>query len=81
MRNPGLALLFASRFGVELPGGAETIGGLLARRAGRIPKLGERLVLDGLEFDVLGATPTRIVRVAVRRGPVRATTLSPPAGQ
>ncbi len=71
----------ASRFGVELPSGAETIGGLLARRAGRIPKLGERLVLDGLEFDVLGATPTRIERVAVRRGPVRATTLTPPAGQ
>ncbi len=70
----------ASRFGVELPGGAETIGGLLARRAGRIPQLGERLMLDGLEFDVLRATPTRVERVAVRRGPVRAIPLTPRVG-
>jgi CBS domain containing-hemolysin-like protein len=66
----------AMRFGVQLPGGAETIGGLLARKAGRIPQPGERLSLEGLEFDVLGASPTRIDRIAVRRGPVRCIALS-----
>ncbi len=60
----------AVRFGVELPGDTETIGGLLARAAGRIPQTGERYVLGGLEFDVLAATPTRLERVLVRRGPV-----------
>jgi CBS domain containing-hemolysin-like protein len=59
----------AERFGVELPTGAETIGGLLMRAAGRIPRAGERYQLAGLEFYVLSATATRIERIAVRRGP------------
>jgi CBS domain containing-hemolysin-like protein len=66
----------ASRFGVQLPAGAETIGGLLARKAGRIPQPGERLILDGMEFDVVDASPTRIHRLTARRGPVRAVVLS-----
>lgn len=60
----------AARFGVTLPREAGTLGGLLARGAGRIPQAGERFALGGLEFDVLAATPTRVERVAVRRGPV-----------
>ncbi len=60
----------AARFQVELPEEAETIGGLLARAAGRIPQAGERFAFGGLEFDVLAATPTRLERVMVRRGPV-----------
>lgn len=59
----------AERFGVELPTGAETIGGLLTRAAGRIPRAGERYQLAGLEFYVLSATATRVERIAVRRGP------------
>jgi CBS domain containing-hemolysin-like protein len=34
----------AARFQVELPEEVETIGGLLARAAGRIPQAGERYV-------------------------------------
>lgn len=58
----------AERLGAELPSGAETIGGLLLRAAGRIPQVGERFALAGLEFYVLAASPTRVERIAVRRG-------------
>ena len=62
------------RFGVQLPAAEVTIGGLLARRAGRIPTAGDRLTLGGLEFDVLQASPTRIDRLLIRSGnaPVQA---------
>jgi CBS domain containing-hemolysin-like protein len=56
----------AARFGVALPGGRETIGGVLATVLGRIPRTGERIVLGGLEFDILRASPTRLERVIVR---------------
>jgi CBS domain containing-hemolysin-like protein len=59
-----------ARFDIALPSQAETVGGLLARTAGRIPQSGERYVIAELEFDVLAATPTRVERVVVRRGPV-----------
>lgn len=58
----------AADFEVQLPETAETVGGLLSRAAGRIPKTGERYELAGLEFDILAATATRVERVAVRRG-------------
>jgi len=56
----------ASRFGVTLPGDRETVGGLLTKALGRIPRTGERVMLAGLEFDVLRAGPTRVERVIVR---------------
>lgn len=65
----------AARFAIALPGHAETIGGLVARAAGRIPRVGERYRLAGLEVDVLEATPTRVQRVLIRRGPVSAVQL------
>jgi magnesium and cobalt transporter len=58
--------------------GAETVGGLLTQALGRIPSPGERFSLRGLEFDILAATATRVERVAVRRGPVRAVALDRP---
>ena len=61
----------AAQFDVALPRDAETVGGLLARAARRIPRLGERFALGGLEFDVLAATPNRVERVLVRKAPVR----------
>lgn len=69
------------RFGVVLPEASETVSGLLSRAAGRIPGPGERFALDGLEFDVIAATPNRIERVLVRRGPIRTQHLDtePPA--
>ncbi len=65
----------AARFAVELPLAAETVGGLLAGLAGRIPRSGERFTLRGLEFDVLAAGATRVDRIAVRRAPVPVTSL------
>ncbi|HEX9703837.1 MAG TPA: CBS domain-containing protein [Gemmatimonadales bacterium] len=63
-------------FGVTLEGArAETVGGLLVQTLGRIPRAGERFAFRGLELDVLAATATRVDRVAVRRGPVRAVPL------
>ncbi|MGH7569856.1 MAG: hemolysin family protein [Gemmatimonadales bacterium] len=58
--------------------GVETVGGLLTQRLGRIPKPGERFLLRGLEFDILAASATRLERVAVRPGPVRAVSLERP---
>jgi CBS domain containing-hemolysin-like protein len=57
-----------ARFDVAFPVQVETVGGLLARVAGRIPRTGERFVIGGLEFDVLSATPSKVERVLVRRG-------------
>ncbi|HLB35607.1 MAG TPA: hemolysin family protein [Gemmatimonadales bacterium] len=65
----------AARFEVHLPVAAETVGGLLTRLAGRIPRAGERFLLQGLEFDVLASSPTRVDRVVVRRTPVTVTSL------
>ncbi len=67
-----------ARFEVSLPEDAETIAGLLARAAGRIPQTGERYGLGGLEFDILAATPVRLERVLVRRGPVPSISLERP---
>jgi len=65
----------ATRFGVTLPGGRETIGGALATAVGRIPRTGERIILGGLEFDVLRAGPTRVERVVVRLAAHRPVTV------
>jgi CBS domain containing-hemolysin-like protein len=61
----------AEHFGVDLDaGGAASLGGLLAERAGRIPATGERFTLSGLDIDVLQATPVRVERLLVRRADV-----------
>jgi magnesium and cobalt exporter, CNNM family len=66
----------ADVFGSALPsGGAQTVAGLLVQSLGRIPRAGERFLLHGFEFDVLAATATRVDRVAVRPGPVKAVPL------
>jgi len=57
----------ASRLDVQLPDVAETIGGLLTHAAGRIPRVGERYLLAGLEFDVLSATATHLDRIMIRQ--------------
>lgn len=58
----------SEHFGVplEAPPRVETAGGYLAWAIGRIPRAGERAVLGALEFDVLEASPTRLVRLVVR---------------
>lgn len=46
----------------------ETIGGLIASAAGRVPARGEiiRRADEGLEFEIVDADPRRITRVRVR---------------
>jgi CBS domain containing-hemolysin-like protein len=57
------------RLGVPLPPGqATTVAGRLAELLGRIPATGDRLVLGGLEVDILQASPTRVERLVVRPG-------------
>jgi CBS domain containing-hemolysin-like protein len=69
--------VIGERFGVTLPDtGATTISGLLTDLAGRIPYRGERLLVSGLEFDVVEASPTRLQRLLIRPGPVSAVTLT-----
>jgi CBS domain containing-hemolysin-like protein len=46
---------------------AHTVGGALARALGRIPAVGERFRLDGLELTVVEAEPTRVSRLLVQR--------------
>lgn len=55
--------------------GAQTVGGLLIQALGRIPRTGERFIYQGLEFDILAASATRVERIAVRPGPVRVVPL------
>ena len=66
------------RFGVSLPvGRSTTVGGLLVEWAGRIPNAGERFFVQGLEFDVLQASLTRIERLLIRSGATSAVQLFP----
>jgi putative hemolysin len=67
----------AATLGVTLARGGhtETVGGMLMQALGRIPRAGERYTLQGLEFDVLAASATRVERVAVRPAPVRVIAL------
>jgi len=80
--TPATAL--AESLGVSLRassgGNAQTVGGLLIQALGRIPRAGERFSYQGLEFDVLSASATRVERVAVRPGPVRTVALGGAAG-
>jgi magnesium and cobalt transporter len=71
------AAAIEERFEIALPPGqATSIGGRLAELAGRIPGAGERFTLQGLEFDVLQASPTRIERLIIRPTPPLAVPLA-----
>jgi CBS domain containing-hemolysin-like protein len=63
---------FAEAFGVPLPGdAAETLAGWLNQRAGAIPELGDRFVVEGgLVLQVTERSPTQVrrVRVSSRKG-------------
>jgi CBS domain containing-hemolysin-like protein len=57
----------AEHFGVTLPESAATsFAGLIVERLGRIPRVGERFRVAGLDVDVLAASPARIERMVVR---------------
>ena len=56
------------RLGLEIEEGAfETIGGYVLSQVGRVPAVGERFELDGLEVEILEAERRRIHKVRLRR--------------
>lgn len=70
------AATLGERLGVPLEArGAQTVGGMLIQALGRIPRTGERFTYQGLEFDILAASATRVEHLAVRQGPVRTVSL------
>ena len=59
--------------------GVQSIGGVIARRLGRIPLVGERIRMGGLEFTVVEGGPARVARLLVQRaGSAAAIELDPP---
>jgi CBS domain containing-hemolysin-like protein len=55
------------------PRGFETVGGYLMSHLGRVPTVGERFELDGLDVEVLEAERRRVTRVRIhKREPVPA---------
>ncbi len=58
------------RLGVDIEReGFETIGGYLMSRIGRVPGVGEHVIEDGLDIEVLEAERRRVLKVRVRRLP------------
>jgi magnesium and cobalt exporter, CNNM family len=58
----------ATRLKLEVQGqGFETVGGYLLAHLGRVPVVGERIELDGVDVEVLEAERRRITRVRMTR--------------
>src|SRR6185503_4493189 len=56
------------RLGIEVePEGFETVGGFLLSHLGRMPYVGERFQVDGLDVEVLEVERRRISKVRLRR--------------
>ena len=51
--------------------GFETVGGFLLSRLGRVPRVGERLTVDGMRVEILEGERRRVTRVRMHR-PVEA---------
>jgi magnesium and cobalt transporter len=45
----------------------ETIAGLVVQQLGRVPKIGERIAIDGIEFEVLRADPRQVHILLARK--------------
>jgi len=57
------------RLGIEVEReGFETVGGYLLSHLGRMPYVGERFEVDGLDVEVLEVERRRIAKVRLRRG-------------
>ncbi len=47
----------------------ETVAGLVVQKLGRVPKIGERIAIDGIEFEVLRADPRQVHILLARQIP------------
>jgi CBS domain containing-hemolysin-like protein len=58
----------ADRLGIEIEDEAyETVGGYVLAEVGRVPAVGEKFELDGLDVEILEAEGRRIHKVRIRR--------------
>jgi len=58
---------FEEAIEMDLPDGDfDTVAGLIISQLQRIPRVGERVTLAGLELEILEADPRRVIRVLVR---------------
>jgi CBS domain containing-hemolysin-like protein len=58
----------AERLKIDVEGeGYETVGGYLLAHCGRVPAVGERFAIDGLQVEVLEAERRRVTRVRISR--------------
>ncbi len=55
-----------TRFALE---DIETVAGLVIQRLGRVPKIGELISIDGIEFEVLRADPRQVHILLARQAP------------
>ncbi len=59
---------FNERFGTHFESeGIDTIGGLVLSRFGHMPRRGERVVIDRIEFEVLHADSRRVHLLRLRQ--------------
>jgi magnesium and cobalt transporter len=57
---------FNAAFGTRFPDeSADTVGGLVIKHLGRLPKRGETLTIEGVRFNVLRADPRRVYTLLV----------------
>ena len=54
-----------------------TFGGLVLKHFGRLPKRGEKIVIDGLRFEVLRVDSRRLYTLRVDRAPAAAAAVAP----
>src|SRR5919106_2938732 len=55
---------------IEREGGFETVGGYLLSQIGRVPNVGERFQIDGLNVEILDAQRRRITMVRISKSEV-----------
>ncbi|MEZ5741160.1 MAG: transporter associated domain-containing protein [Burkholderiaceae bacterium] len=68
---------FNEAFGTAIPDDEfDTIGGYVTDQFGRVPRRGEKVVLEGLRFEVLRTDPRQLQMLLVERGKSRPITTS-----
>jgi CBS domain containing-hemolysin-like protein len=66
------------RMGIEIEDGEfETVGGFVLARVGRVPTVGERFAIEGLDVEILEAERRRIHKVRLRKRPASGESQAP----
>jgi magnesium and cobalt transporter len=69
---------FNAAFGTEFSDEEfDTVGGLVLKHFGRLPKRGEKIVIDGLRVEVLRVDSRRLYTLRVDRVPAAVATREP----